>query len=498
MNRRFTRRALLGGLAGLAAGTVWAGAPVSSLRPRPRSPALEEWATRSGAERLIAQAGPSGQAACAVADVKTGIRLESVAGSDGLPPASVTKALTALYALDALGAEHRFHTRLLADGPVENGILRGDLILDGGGDPTLGTDDLAELAAQLKQAGIREVRGAFLVHEGALPFVRSIDPEQLPHVGYSPAVSGIALNFNRVHFEWTRAGSGYAVSMDARSARYRPEVAMARMEVRPRDFPVYTYEAEGGVDRWTVARGALGQGGARWLPVRAPALYAGDVFRTLARTHGVVLKPARAVRALPGGVTELARHSSGPLREVLRDMLKYSTNLTAEMVGMAATRARGVMPRDLAQSAQEMNRWAATTYGMEGTALVDHSGLGDASRLRADDLVSALVEVRRSGVLRPLLKPFDMRDPGGRVIPSHPIRVDAKTGTLNFVSGLGGFMTAADGIELAFAIFVADMDARARAKAQPDEIPRGARAWNRQAKKLQQALIERWGALYGS
>ena len=84
------------------------------------------------------------------------------------------------------------------------------------------------------------------------------------------------------------------------------------------------------------------------------------------------------------------------------------------------------------------------------------------------------------------------------MIPSHPIRVDAKTGTLNFVSGLGGFMTAADGIELAFAIFVADMDARARAKAQPDEIPRGARAWNRQAKKLQQALIERWGALYGS
>lgn len=489
---------MLGGLAGLVSGPAWATAPINSLRPRERSAALEEWASQSGAERLIARSGLSGEVACAVADVSSGLRLESVAGDKGLPPASVTKALTCLYALDALGPDHRFRTRLLTTGPVRDGVLDGDLVLAGGGDPTLGTDELADLAAQLKQAGLREIRGDFRVYDGDLPFIRTIDADQPAHVGYSPAVSGIALNFNRVHFEWKPVKSGYQVAMDARSAKYRPEVAVARMTVVRRGLPVYTYAEADGVDDWTVANGALGKGGSRWLPVRQPAAYAGDVFRTLARSQGIVLKQAVLTRSLPAGAEVLASHVSEPLRAILRDMLKYSTNLTAEMVGMAATAARGRVPRTLAESAAEMNRWAAETYDMQGAALVDHSGLGDASRMTAGDLVAALVQVRQRGVLRPLLKPFPMRDSQGRVMKSHPIQVDAKTGTLNFVSGLGGFMTAADGTELAFAIFVADIDARERAKLKRQEIPEGARPWNRKAKKLQQALIERWGALYGT
>ena len=84
------------------------------------------------------------------------------------------------------------------------------------------------------------------------------------------------------------------------------------------------------------------------------------------------------------------------------------------------------------------------------------------------------------------------------VVKNHPIKVDAKTGTLNFVAGLGGFMTAADGTELAFAIFAADTDIRSRIKRADRERPQGARSWNGRAKALQQALIRRWGALYGS
>jgi len=101
-------------------------------------------------------------------------------------------------------------------------------------------------------------------------------------------------------------------------------------------------------------------------------------------------------------------------------------------------------------------------------------------------------------VLRPILKPIAMRDERGRVVREHPIKVNAKTGTLNFVSGLGGFMTASDGTELAFAIFAADTDIRARIQRQDRERPPGARTWNGKAKRLQQKLIDRWGTLYGS
>ncbi len=450
------------------------------------------------AGRLVAKAGLSGMTVFAVADVKSGEVLESMDGQTGLPPASVAKALTAMYAIETLGFQHRFVTRLVGTGSLQNGVLSGDLILVGGGDPTLDTNALADMAQQLKAAGVREVRGDFKVYSGALPYVRAIDPGQPEHVGYSPAVAGISLNFNRVHFEWKRASGSYAISMDARSNRYRPDVQMAKMRVIKRSVPIYTYEQQGSVDTWTVASGALGSGGARWLPVRDPAAYAGDVFRTLARSGGLVLGPAKVTRRLPPGARTYVQHASAPLGDILRDMLKYSTNLTAEMVGLSATVARGAKPADLKASAGEMSRWAAKRFGMTGTRLVDHSGLGGDSRMTAKDLVKALSAARQNANLRPILKPFAMRNSKGQVVKSHPIKVDAKTGTLNFVSGLGGYMTATDGTELAFAIFTADVPRRERIPRHQMERPEGARTWNRRSKTLQQKLIERWGALYGS
>ena len=495
MIMRVSRRWMLAGMAATALpGAALSAPPAASLRPQMRA---ADFAVRAagGAEGLIARYGLPGEVACAVADVTSGERLESVQGAAGLPPASVAKILTSLYALDRLGPEHRFVTRVIAAGPVKDGVLQGDLVLAGGGDPTLDTNALADLAAAMKRAGLREVRGKFLVHDGALPYVRSIDESQPDHVGYSPAVSGIALNYNRVHFQWSRGPKGYAVAMDARSDRYRPEVAMARMRVAQRRMPVYSYRDAGGVDEWSVARGALGNGGARWLPVRKPGLYAGDVFGTLARAHGIALRAPEVTDRLPGG-NELARQQSAPLRQILRSMLKYSNNLTAEMVGMSASAAGGAPPASLRASAREMSRWAGQALGMTDTRMVDHSGLGDASRMTADDLVTALVQVRKRGVLRPLLKPFPMRDARGRVLRDHPIKVDAKTGTLNFVSGLGGFLTAPDGTELAFAIFTADLRSRERGKRSAQEVPEGARPWKRRSKRLQQKLIERWGSVY--
>jgi D-alanyl-D-alanine carboxypeptidase/D-alanyl-D-alanine-endopeptidase (penicillin-binding protein 4) len=144
-----------------------------------------------------------------------------------------------------------------------------------------------------------------------------------------------------------------------------------------------------------------------------------------------------------------------------------------------------------------MSRWAAEALGMTGIRMVDHSGLGDASRMTADDMCAALVKVRQAG-FRSLLKKIPMLDAQRRVIQNHPVTVHAKTGTLNFVSALAGYMTAPGGTELAFAIFAADIDTRARISKANREAPQGARPWNRRAKSMQQQLIERWATLYAS
>lgn len=498
MTQGYSRRRFLGSVvafAGLGTAAV-AAPPAASLRPVLRGEEFYKRAVRD-VETIIRAEKLTGNVAFAVADAATGAWLECENEHQGTPPASVTKAITALYALDALGPEHRFETRVAVTGGIVNGEVQGDVILIGGGDPTLDTNALATMAANLKAAGVRSVKGGLRVYEGLLPVMRQIDAAQPDHVGYNPAVSGLALNFNRVHFEWKRGGSGYAVTMDARSDKYRPAVAMAAMQVRDRSSPVYTFEDRGGSDHWTVARGALGNGGSRWLPVRRPGLYAGDVFSTMARSHGIKLGAPKVIAALPKTLEVMVTQTSGDLRGILRDMLKYSTNLTAEMVGLAASTAKAGKVADLRASAGQMNTWAQEALGMSAPRLVDHSGLGDASMLTALDMARALVKVRENG-FRPILKRIVLRDAEGRPTDQHPITVDAKTGTLNFVSSLAGYMTAKDGKEMAFAIFTANPEERAKIARADRERPPGARTWNRRAKRVQQALIERWGVLYGA
>ncbi len=498
MKRYFSRRNFLGSAAAaglMGAQAAQAATPTTSLRPVMRGEDFFKRAVRS-VEDILGEAKLVGKVSFAVSDAKTGLGLESKDAATARPPASVTKAITALYALDALGPDHRFETRLIATGGVEGGEVQGDLVLVGGSDPTLDTDILGRMAANLKAAGIIGVKGGFKVYEASLPVLARIDPKQPDQVGYNPGVSGLALNYNRVHFEWKRASGQYTVTMEGRTERYRPAVQMASMTIRDRGTPVYAYESRNGKDVWSVARGALGNSGARWLPVRKPGLYAGEVFQTLAGSNGIRLGKPQMIDVVPAGDV-LVRHQSDDLRRILRDMLKWSTNLTAEMMGLAATVARGTKPASLKASAEQMNVWARANLGMQSAALVDHSGLGDDSRVTAADMVTALIKVRDEG-LRDILKPIAMRDEKRRVINDHPIKVDAKTGTLNFVSTLAGYLTGPDGTEMAFAIFAADEGIRATLSRAEREGPPGGKTWNRRAKRMQQQLIERWGVLYGA
>ncbi|WP_343082287.1 D-alanyl-D-alanine carboxypeptidase/D-alanyl-D-alanine endopeptidase [Ostreiculturibacter nitratireducens] len=492
---RLTRRAVLGGLAAGVAGQAL-GAPLSSPRPVPRAQIVPAEALRvASSQDLIAAAKLGGNVGFVVADAKTGRILESVSADTPMPPASVTKAITSLYALEHLGGDYRFGTRLIATGPIRGGVISGDLVLAGGGDPTLSTDTLGDMAAALRRAGVTGVSGRFLVWGGALPYTHEIDPAQPDHVGYNPAVSGLNLNFNRVHFEWKRVKGGYDVGMDARGERFLPRAYTAKIAVKERALPIYTYSDKGRVEEWTVASRALNKAGSRWLPVRRPELYAADVFQTLARAQGVPLGNPEIVRDLPGG-TVIVEHNSDSLRPLLTEMMRYSTNITAEAVGMTASARRGGLASH-AGSGRLMTEWLKDRAGARSARFVDHSGLGGDSRISAGEMVGALVRLGPAAGLRGLMKDFTMRDEADRVIRNHPLRVEAKTGTLNFVSALAGWMTAPSGADMVFAIFSGDVARRDRIPNAERERPQGGREWIRRSRRLQQQLIERWGAVHG-
>lgn len=490
-----TRRIFAGGLLASTATAAWAAAPERSLRPLTR-PVDFLVRTIPEAADIVRDASLGGRIGFAVADAATGEMLEVVNPLFPLPPASVAKAVSCAYALDRLGPAYRFRTRLVSDGVMADGRLDGDLWLVGSGDPLFDTDALAAMAEDLVNMGVREVTGAFCVATGALPEIWQIDPGQLPHVGYNPAISALNLNFNRVHFEWERVGENYTISMDARSESLRPAVRVARMMIAERSVPVYTYNDAEGHDVWTVARGALGNAGSRWLPVRRPAAYMAEVFATLMSGLGVSLPAPSYAASAPETALVLAEHSSDTLEEILRGMMRWSTNLTAEVVGLMATQAGDVSPESLPESGDAMTSWMSETLGARNATFVDHSGLGVGSRIRPQDMTHALVASGPNGLLHDLMKDIAMRDGDGNVIADHPIAVVAKTGTLNFVSALAGFARTPSGRDLAFTIFSADLDRRDAIPEDQRERPVGSRTYNGAAKRMQQALIERWGTVY--
>lgn len=494
-----TRRFLISALLASTAVPAFAEAPKTSLRPKARplrgAAKVKAEHKQKSLKDIVAEAGLSGSVSIVVANA-SGQVLEAHTPNKSLPPASVTKAVTALYALQHLGGDFRYATRVIATGPVVGGIVQGDLIVAGDGDPHLDTDGLANLARGVAKQGIKGIKGKLKVYGGALPYQRVIDTAQPDHVGYNPSLSGLNLNFNRVYFEWKRTGNGYATTMDARTNRLRPQVRGIKMAIVNRQAPLFTYKGNGNAEQWTVMRGALGKGGGRWLPVRRIDEYVGEVFRSVAAQQGIKLPKAQTAKSLPAG-TVVAQEVSGTLFKQVQAMLKFSTNLTAEVTGLTATRKRGASVRNLAGSGREMTSWVQGAYGAKGVKFVDHSGLGDASRVTANQMLQILAKSGWNGPLRPALKEIKLVNSKGRNAPIEGVTVLAKTGTLNFASALAGYIDTPNGQKLTFAIFTADMGKRAKIKKADRERPAGSITWRKRSKQMQQRLLRRWALEYG-
>ena len=160
-------------------------------------------------------------------------------------------------------------------GPFRTG-LKGDLILVGGGDPHLDTDDLANLATQLTTNGITQITGQFLFDGTALPTFNHIVAAQPVHVGYNPAISGLNLNFNCFYFEWKKQGA-IAVMLDARGRHINPKSTRATLTIQDQQDQVFTYSRSGNQEEWSVLRGAWGKRG-HVVATRKPARYTAECF----------------------------------------------------------------------------------------------------------------------------------------------------------------------------------------------------------------------------
>ena len=338
--------------------------------------------------------------------------------------------------------------------------------------------------------------------DGPVPAVRDFEITDAQEVdaAYNPSVSGLNLNFNRVHVKWDARRGKERLSVEAAAVRLSPVVEIVRVALAPGPgAPLFAFREEDGNEHWQMAREAYRGQAARWLPVKRPEVYAGEVFRKLAGDQGMSLGRPRPGRA-PAGAEVLAVHRSRPLAEILREMLRHSTNLTAEVTGAAAARAVGAEARSLAGSAAVLNAWAGTVSGFPGDdaefRLVNHSGLTLESRVSPRRMVALLAALgRRSpgagahaelpGGIAGYLRPHDV-SAEGVPIDWRRLEVVAKTGTMSYVRGLAGYVATPGGRRLAFAIFSNDLERRGDGPERVDK------AWMGRAKGFERALIRSW------
>ena len=445
-------------------------------------------------------------------DPETGSVLAEHNGDRGFIPASVTKVPTMVAALNILGPDYRFETSLQAAAPFAGSRLAGDLYLVGGGDPFLDTDDLSGLAQQLRARGIAAIDGALSYDDGLLASTDEINAGQPIPAQYNPGVGALSVNFNRIHVSWQQSRSVGGVIALAKAVSEGMEMPVdwvsfdpAPAETDPRAG--FVYAGFGGGERWLVSQ-RLSEPGSLWLPVRTPAVHTATVFARLLDRHGIAVStPVAGTR--PAGATIVARHLSVPLLEIAEQVLRYSNNLSAELVGLMASRQLTGTPMSIAASSQTLAQWFAAQVpdaDWGGFRTDNHSGLSTSARVTPRQMATVLRYAwpQSYGGQRffDLLRPVSWEDALNQDRPADtpPLEVRAKTGTVYYGSGLAGYLTTTGGRTLGFVVFVSDIAERLALDAVRDRRflapPQGGRGWLTRARALERDLITAWATSY--
>ena len=409
-------------------------------------------------------------------------------------PASSAKLATAVAALELLGPDHRFRTEMRVTGPIEQGTLKGDLILRGGGDPLLDIPDLLPLIDQLKRRGLARIDGRFLIDDRLLPRLTEIEPSQPMEAAYNPGLSALSVAFNRVNLRWKRQGG--------LSVETIPQLEEASFETAARDrLPpsgVQLKRADIGNVVWQLADKG-GRLSKRSLPVKDAGLHAGKVFADLARLYGIDLP---APNRLTGTVESrlIAHRESKPLQDLVRDMLWYSNNLMAELIGLTAAAAVNPDVESLDQSADILLtalEEKLPDVSWANARLDNHSGLSSQARLAPVHLAAILRRGWDNGMLSSLLPASGWSGTLARRFnePDQALRVWAKTGSINYVATLGGYMLSSSHSPAAFVIMISDEKARAGYDAAPRrtrQSEKKAQVWQQAAEDALDQIVERW------
>jgi len=405
-------------------------------------------------------------------------------------PASNTKLVVTAVATSLLPPEWTVATSVYAAGPVLDGVVQGDLVLYGRGDPTFGrhcfatdttladicdTDPFArfrQLVAQLKNRGVRSIAGD-LVGDGSWFTGELVSPGWENYDlnwWYAAPVSGLGFDDNSVDITWK---PGPAVDAPAQLS-VDPNLGDVFLENRTRTVPSggesdigdRMYRVPGTLNLWAEGTVAIdGRGGLESFALPDPDLYAARAFRQVLADSGISVTGTtgstvdslryRVVREGPA----LAEVQSRPLAQWIFPILNTSQNWYAEMLLKQLGRQFG-KAGSWSEGLAVERRFLIDSMGIDSTLFA----LSDGSGLSASNLVAPLAFTRVLQFVRHQSHYATSFEPGlplsgstgslrNRFVGT-PLegRVRAKTGSISRVNTLSGYLEMPNGKVFAFSV----------------------------------------------
>lgn len=403
--------------------------------------------------------------------------------------ASNVKLLTGAAALAGLGGGFRWRTAVYAEtDPDETGTITGDLYIRGRGDPTLSVAALEQLAHDVAARGVRNVEGKLVLDTSY--FDNNVEP---PHFDEQPKeraafrapVASFGVNRSAVVLTvMAEPGGAARITLDPKTDYYKltkQEVTSVtegrtklRVEQKPKKDHVeleITGQIKFGEGSWDLRR-----------RVDDPARFAADVFKKALADQGVKIRKAQlGSGTIPLTAKLVAHHDSPPLLDVVRAMNKHSDNYVAECIlkTLGAELKGTPGPATWADGLAAVRTQLAKLGLPAGSYRAGNgSGLYAASEVSPNQLVTLLASAHKDYRIGPdLMGSLPVGGYDGTLARrwhGKPAlgRVRAKTGTLDKVITLAGYLAVDPTHVIAFAIFVNDVPARDRrfARAAMDEM----------------------------
>jgi serine-type D-Ala-D-Ala carboxypeptidase/endopeptidase (penicillin-binding protein 4) len=404
-------------------------------------------------------------------------------------PASNTKLVVTAAAAVLLPPTYRVRTSLYVNGKVQNGVLQGDLVLYGRGDPTwsercYGVDTLAagacdstftvvnRLADSIAARGIRRITGA-IVGDGSYFEPTLVHPSWNTfdlNWWYAAPVSGLGFHDNSVDFH---IAPGAAVDAPP-LITWSPDLSLFTFENRARTVPADSgttigdnfFRPPGTMD--VRAEGTVAQGRSPWIESFAlpdPNRYAARALAAALQRKGVAVEGGAAsttdsltYRALRCCATPLVEYQGRPLPDILFPILNTSQNWFAEMLlKLLGREFRGVGSWEAGLDVERRFLMDSVRIDSTAFALEDGSGLAAGNLVTPRALVGLLAFMRRHPKAAPFLAALPKSGQPGSLLKRFvgtPFegRVTAKTGSIDRVNSLSGYVDRPDARTYVFSV----------------------------------------------